>query len=154
MTYPTTPGYQSHSETSREAADSLDATHLRNTCYNIIHDAGFVGATADDIAATLGKQNSTVAARLRELELTSTIIKTAIKRKTRANRNAYVYVSRDHHRPGMGQPKVKPDLSRVHQAAKKFVVHINGRDHNDENFNAITDTPEYWELHAALREQL
>ncbi|MGB0817798.1 MAG: hypothetical protein ACPGQQ_02740 [Candidatus Puniceispirillaceae bacterium] len=111
--YPESPGYQAHSETSRAAAARLtDASTLRRQIKLHLRESGQQGHTADEIARTLGIQNSTIAARLRELELDNQVIKTTVKRKTRFDRDAFVYVLPIFHREELGRANVKSEPPR------------------------------------------
>lgn len=107
MTYPDTPGYQAHSETSKEAADKLNAGTLRSEILDRIEIGGYFGRTADELSIQFDTPQSTIGARLRELELADQVIKTKMKRKTRYDRNAFVYVHPDHFKPLMGRATVK-----------------------------------------------
>ena len=107
MTYPDTAGFQSHSETSREAAEKLNAGTLCAEILDSIEIAGYFGRTADELSMQFDTPQSTIGARLRELELADQVIKTKIKRKTRYDRNAFVYVHPDHYKPRMGKATVK-----------------------------------------------
>lgn len=93
MTYPQTPGFQSHSDTSRRAADECQTI---NTMEGQILDRlsiTEVGWTADELHQHLETlwpdvQSGTVAARLRGLQLKGKIVKGAAERKTRSGRMA------------------------------------------------------------------
>lgn len=101
MNYPREAGFQSHSETSCEAAEKLsNASQQRDNVLSVIRDADNEGATTDFVRNALliaGKihENSVMSARVRELELHGDIVKTTVKRKTKAGRNANVYVTKN-----------------------------------------------------------
>ena len=113
MTYPDTAGFQSHSITSREAADKLDATQMREIAFKLVSDNTWRGRTADEVNAELeekyGKDRVHIAPRFRELEMDGKLIKTAQTRKTRYNRNASVYVTPAYFTDDMGRAGVKPE---------------------------------------------
>ena len=85
--------YQKHSETSKEAAESVNAEKQRANILSIIIKNGDIGAIGDELAAYLKEIPGTVSARLIELERAGSIVRTNRKRTTRRNRNAFVYVS-------------------------------------------------------------
>lgn len=96
MSYPDTPGFVKHSETSRYAADNL--TTAEKVADDIVSWLEFYpdGRTADELRDDLAVrhkdiQSGTVAARLRGLDLVHRVCKTTTKRKTRNNRPAHVY---------------------------------------------------------------
>lgn len=107
--YPESAGFQKHSDTSIEAAKKVDAATLRLEVSMRISEAGRLGCTADEISEQLDTPQSTIAARMRELELKRQVIKTKQKRKTRYNRNAYVYVTPAYFSPDMGRARVKDE---------------------------------------------
>lgn len=139
MTYPDTPGAQRHSETSREAAEKLDAGNLRGMVLRYLIDTP-QGLTADDISLCMDIEQSTIGARLRELELKGQVIKTADKGTTRHKRKAFVYVAKEHWREHMGKATVKKappmdivmleaEHKRMKQAIKEAIEHLdNGYD--------------------------
>lgn len=96
MTYPETAGYQSHSKTSKEAADKLTSQHsMEDDIFRYLefYPSGF---TADELQEALtdkhpGVQAGTIAARLRGLELKGRIKKTNETRLTRNRRQAQVW---------------------------------------------------------------
>lgn len=123
MTYPQTVGYQGHSETSREAARLVKAEGMRNEVLKKVRMETFNGATADEISEDLDIPQSTIAARLRELELKQWVIKTKVKRKTRHNRNAYVYVVPAYFSQEMGRASVKDapsDIIKLQAEHKRY----------------------------------
>jgi len=107
MTYPDKPGAQAHSETSREAAMRFDPSTYYGRILDKLNLVGAHGLTCDDISLQMDVEQSTIGARLRELELKGGVVKTAQKRKTRYNRNAFVYVTKDNWHEGMGKATVK-----------------------------------------------
>ncbi len=94
--YPYLPGFQPHSETSREAAASVaknTANTMRVKVLNFLStDLGRgIGLTIDEAAVVLDCVPGTASARMRELELTGFIKKSEQTRKTRMQKNAKVY---------------------------------------------------------------
>jgi len=89
--------YQSHSETSKEAAEKkTDAGADRKTILGMIINRGVHGRTNDEISERLGKNSSFYSPRLIELERDGDIVKLRQTRKTRSNRRANVYVYHNH----------------------------------------------------------
>jgi hypothetical protein len=91
--YPDRPGFVRGSDTSYQAADSLDEDRLgalRQMIYSYIkrHPKG---ATCDEIEVALDMRHQTASARLRELQLGGLVFTTDECRLTRAKRNAHVY---------------------------------------------------------------
>ena len=96
MSYPDTPGFQKHSDTSRAAADAMTSQHsMEDDIFRYLeHYAS--GFTADELHECLldkhpGVQAGTIAARLRGLELKGRIRKTKETRLTRNRRQAQVW---------------------------------------------------------------
>lgn len=125
--------YQSHSETSKEAAEKkTDAKIDRRIILEMIEAQGFSGLTNDEISARLGKNSSFYSPRLIELERSGDIAKLQETRKTRSNRNANVYViSRSaFHRPVIHVKRIgkMPD-PMIEEADKKvlreFIAHTD-----------------------------
>lgn len=114
MTYPDTPGFQSHSETSREAAEHVNSGSQRERIVAILDQEGFSGMTADEISSKLKITNGTIAARMRELELSNAVIKTSQKRHTRSGVNAFIYVLPEFHLEAMGKAPIK-EVSELEQ---------------------------------------
>jgi len=86
--------YQSHSETSTEAAvKKTDAGADRKIIFAMIRDAGLNGLTNDEISKRRGYDSSFYSPRIIELERGIYIIKLKATRKTRKGRNANVYVT-------------------------------------------------------------
>lgn len=100
MTYPDTPGFQAHSDTSREAAARLQSAESMEKDIFAVLDAYDSGWTGDELAEYLdtrghaGVQTGTIAARLRGLELKGMAVKTKETRPTRSNRQAHVWLSK------------------------------------------------------------
>lgn len=99
MTYPQTPGFQAHSDTSREAAERLTtAEDMESRIYALL-DTYESGWTCDELAAYLSEhgypsiQAGTVSARLRGLETKGRAVQSLETRQTRANRPAHVWYS-------------------------------------------------------------
>lgn len=133
MTYPNTPGYQAHSETSREAAERLSPETLVCAVLSRVQLGGKYGRTADDLSIIFDVPQSTIAARLRELELAGRVIKTTMKRETRHKRNAFVYVHPEHFTEDMGRAAVKSEppadiirLQAEHTRMKEALERIEG----------------------------
>ena len=104
MTYPQTAGFQSHSATSRDAAENLTTQHSMEGKILAFMEAYQSGWTGDELQEMLIKdfptvQTGTIAARLRGLELKKLIVKTSEVRKTRNNRDAYVWKHPKHVKP-------------------------------------------------------
>lgn len=95
--YPKAPGYVKGSETSKEAAESVEkhVTGLARKVLDFIEARGKWGATSDEIEIDLDMRHQTASARVRELFLKNKIDRTEIKRKTRSGRNAFVYRVRE-----------------------------------------------------------
>lgn len=119
MTYPDTAGFQSHSETSRDAAAKLDASTLRGKILERLGDYR-TGLTIDDISIIFDIVPGTASARLRELEMAGNVVKTKEKRLTRYKRKAFVYVHVHNYHPNMGRATVKkaPDCDIVKMEAE------------------------------------
>ena len=99
------PPYQAHSETSREAADRVDAAALREKVLSIFKREDRAGVLDDDIAAEFERANSrhsegTLRARRWELLQAGIIRDSGRTRKTRRGRNATVWVLVNPPRPG------------------------------------------------------
>lgn len=107
MTFPDTVGFQAHSETSKDAMKQLDADNLRGRVLRYLIDVK-QGLTCDDISICMSIEQSTIGARLRELELKGRVIKTAMKGTTRHKRKAFVYVVTENWQEHMGKAPVKP----------------------------------------------
>lgn len=97
MTYPATPGFQSHSRTSQAAAESINVSSMEGRVENCLARTGTYGMTADEIQQDLiifwpHVQAGTVGARLRGLELKGVAVKVEETRTTRAGKQAHVWV--------------------------------------------------------------
>lgn len=100
--YPHTTGHISGSETSQESAQEIDNSGAGESqareILRFLDEAGPKGATADELTQHMQQgdfpkiHNGTVAGRLVHLERQGAILKTALTRKTRSNRNACVYI--------------------------------------------------------------
>jgi len=89
--------YQSHSETSKEAAVKKKTAKAERTIITqMIINNGVSGLTNDEISEIKGKNSSFYSPRLIELERSGTIVKLKQTRKTRSNRDANVYVYHNH----------------------------------------------------------
>lgn len=94
------PGFQSHSRTSRLAAEAGRPTFSRQAgiVLEYIESQGRTGAITDEIRRALLAENkihenSVMSARVRELEMAGLIVKTTEERRTSANQGANVYVT-------------------------------------------------------------
>lgn len=88
--YPYTPGYQKHSFTSIEAAESFNPSRLHSKILNLLENR-IDGITIDEVAAFLSLETGTASARVGELEKQGKIFKSDNARKTRKGRNARIY---------------------------------------------------------------
>lgn len=105
--------YQTHSDTSREAAkQNMTARDYRAKILEVIRLSGRRGKTNDEISEAFAKTGSYFSPRLIELERSGHIVKTAMTRKTRANRQANVYVHSEYYDMLMGKA-AKKDLSQL-----------------------------------------
>lgn len=85
--------YQSHSETSKEAAEKkTDAGADRKKILNMIRAKENFGLTNDQISERLGHDSSFYSPRLIELERAGDIVKLTFTRHTRKKRQANIYV--------------------------------------------------------------
>ncbi len=91
--YNGTPPHERKSETSREAAQSIEpvALSLREQVFAEIKRCGDYGATCDQIEHSMDGRHQTISARVRELALSGRIFSNGDKRKTRSGRNALVW---------------------------------------------------------------
>jgi len=89
------PPFQSHSDTSFEAAASvvgLSKTQRDKILTHLRLGVGMaIGITIDEAAVILDCQTGTASARIRDLERDEMIIKSDERRNTRSGRGAYVY---------------------------------------------------------------
>lgn len=129
MTYPQTPGHQAHSETSKTAAESIDASNLQGRVLEKLDMVAGYGLTCDDISLQLCVEQGTIAARIRELELAGKVIKTRGKRQTRHRRDAFIYVLAKHHREDHGRAAVKQekpcDIIRLEAEHTRMKDHLD-----------------------------
>lgn len=93
-------GFQSHSRTSRMAAEEGKPSFSRQAAIVLgyIASRGRTGAITDEIRRALLAdkkihENSVMSARVRELEMAGMIVKTTEERRTTANQAANVYVT-------------------------------------------------------------
>src|SRR5262245_12590037 len=94
--YPDRPGHVRGSDTSIDAADSLDESLLsvlRARIFALIDVRGDHGATCDEVEVVLGLRHQTASARVRELSLGGFIFDTGKRRPTRSGRGARIYRS-------------------------------------------------------------
>lgn len=91
------PPFQAHSDTSREAAIEQypRAGTLRRRVLDHLQQVGAEGATDDEIQVALEMNPSTQRPRRVELERAGLIERLDATRKTRAGRQAHVYVTSD-----------------------------------------------------------
>lgn len=91
--YPDRPGFVAGSDTSADAAGSLDEStlsRLRRLVFS--HVASQIdGATCDETEVALDLRHQTASARLRELQLGGLVFTTKETRLTRSGRRAHVY---------------------------------------------------------------
>lgn len=83
-------------ETSQAAFESIQETApaMREKIKQMILNEGWHGLTCDEVEARTGYKHQTASARLRELELDHTLMKSIRTRLTRSGRRAFVYVVR------------------------------------------------------------
>jgi predicted transcriptional regulator len=93
MNYPNEPGYVVGSDTSKAAAESINALSMRGIALETIKRAGLHGMTSDELEATIGMRHQTASARIRELALGGNIFDSGQRRKTRSGRNAAVWLA-------------------------------------------------------------
>jgi len=91
------PPYISHSDTSQAAAEAIapDTGALRAEVFRYIDGQGSVGATDDEIQVALGMNPSTQRPRRIELCEANAVVDSGLRRLTRSNRQAVVWVSVD-----------------------------------------------------------
>lgn len=89
------PPHQSHSDTSRAAAESIQPKVLvmRMRVLNFIATRGSRGATDDEVHVALGIDKNTTAPRRRELQLKGQVVDSGYRRRTRAGKYATVWVA-------------------------------------------------------------
>lgn len=88
--------YASGSDTSREAAESIEPASgtLRARVLGMIRDKGPLGMTCDEIEAESGLTHQTASARVNELMRLGAIVDSKMRRKTRSHRNAAVWLDK------------------------------------------------------------
>ena len=86
--------YARGSETSREAADSVEpyAGAWRGKVLDLIRRSAAQGATCDEVEQRLNLRHQTASARIWELRRLGWIQDGGVRRLTRANRRAVVWV--------------------------------------------------------------
>jgi hypothetical protein len=82
--------YASGSDTSREAAESIDAARLRREVLGAFQQAGPKGLTSDEAAKMIGESVLAVRPRTTELFQHGYLIPTGEKRENRSGRRARV----------------------------------------------------------------
>lgn len=143
-TKPNTAPHQSHSETSKEAAQKLNARGLRERVLALFKSNPY-GLTIDQISGVCRIVPGTASARVRDLEVRGMIFKTTDKRPTRKNRRASVYVHRDYkHLKQIKGADTKPDRAAISRRALEEIhtLVISGRNHapNHVIFDRILKT--------------
>lgn len=124
--------YQSHSETSRQAALNTNADRSREEVFDIIDGSAAHGMTIDEVAVSIDKSSNAVSGRFIELQRDKRIIKTAMKRPTSSNKPgeerfmAFVYVSTKHWISimGMSNQKEKSELELLKEENNKLKKQI------------------------------
>ncbi len=100
--------YQKHSQTSQDAAMKNTTSHvIRNEVLLWILSSNEKGMIADEVAEKLEMIPNMIASRIKELEDFGHIIKTKYKRKTRRDRQAFIYVAKKFWNDDMGKAPVK-----------------------------------------------
>jgi len=91
--YNGTAPFVAGSDTSQEAAESIEATapSMRFRVFMYIKATGSTGTTDDEIEQALNMRHQTASARRRELVLSGHVRDTSRRRKTRSGRNATVW---------------------------------------------------------------
>lgn len=90
MKYPNEPGFAKNSDTSQEAAESLnDANKLRNRVLQFIKE--HKNATCWEVEQGLDLRHQTASARIRELYLKGYIMDSGERRLTDSKRKATVW---------------------------------------------------------------
>lgn len=100
--YPDTTGFARNSETSRASAAMIDESGAADSqaayILGALAERALKGATVDELVVMMTASdfptihNGTVAGRMVHLEKQGSVIKTAVVRKTRSNRQANVYM--------------------------------------------------------------
>jgi len=96
-------------DTSRAAAESIEAETLRGSVWLAIHKEGSEGATDEEIAERLGLAGNTARPRRRELAVRNIVADSGTRRTTRAGRKAIVWVAVEFLPTGHAQ--VEPEWS-------------------------------------------
>ena len=95
MPYNNEAPFVAGSETSEEAARSIDAGTIRSRVHKLIEDMGCLGATDEELETKLGMRHQTVSARRRELVLIGKAKDSGVKRRTTSGRKAVVWIACD-----------------------------------------------------------
>ena len=95
MPYNDSAPFVAGSETSEEAAKSIDAGSIRDRVRALIEDMGCLGATDEELEKKLGMRHQTISARRRELVLMGKAKDSGVKRRTTSGRKAVVWVACD-----------------------------------------------------------
>ena len=97
--YPDAPGHRGVA-TSIAAADDVAPKlgRLQRVAEHAIRDAGYYGATADELAANLNVERWTIQPRTTELKLKGLILDSGIRRRNCTGKLAIVWVTPDHMR--------------------------------------------------------
>lgn len=95
--YPSGPGYQRNSETSRAAAQSMHPhyTKQQQIIVDFLKQQGAHGSTYTEICNGTQLSAPSVCARMVELCESHTVIKSDLTRPTPSGRQAHVYLHRD-----------------------------------------------------------
>lgn len=127
MTYPTDPGYQAHSETSAAAARRLTtAESMESEIVRMLNEYDY-GLTGDHIAMMLGRdkypdvQIGTISARLRGLEHKGMAVRTSLKRITRSERSANVWMAPRHAKAQGLEPQSGPRRPSVAELQQRVL---------------------------------
>jgi hypothetical protein len=91
LTYPMLPGFEYGSDTSEEAAESVQSSvaGMRARALNLLRMSAD-GLTSDELERITGWLHQSASARLRELVLCGLAFDSADRRRTRSGRNATV----------------------------------------------------------------
>ena len=95
MPYNNKTPFVAGSETSEEAAKSIDAGSIRSRVHKIIEDMDCLGATDEELERRLSMRHQTVSARRRELVLMGRVKDSGVKRRTTSGRKAVVWIACD-----------------------------------------------------------
>ena len=83
------------SETSEEAAKSIDAATIRGRVEQLLKDLGCLGATDEELERKLGMKHQTISARRRELVLLGKAKSSGSKRENSSGCRATVWIACD-----------------------------------------------------------